>query len=99
VDELYQREDLRFVWDADKAFINITKHGLSFEQACDVFFDPLMQLWEASPNDDTRLAAVGSTMDREVVFVVHLEIETTLVRVISARYATRAEKQRYEEHE
>ncbi|AFL90205.1 hypothetical protein Terro_3997 [Terriglobus roseus DSM 18391] len=90
---------MRFVWDADKAFANVTKHGLSFEKACEVFFDPLMQLWDASPNDDSRLAAVGATMDREVLFVVHVDVEDTLVRIISARHATRTERERYEEHQ
>ena len=38
---LYQGQ--RFVWDIDKASTNLVKHGISFEEACQVFFDPLLR--------------------------------------------------------
>lgn len=99
MDVLHQLEGYRFVWNEDKAHQNDEKHGLTFERACEVFLDPLMQLWDASPNEETRVAAVGATLDREVIYVVHVEIQDLLVRIISARYATKPEIKHYETYE
>jgi len=43
---LYQGQ--RFVWNLEKASANLAKHGVSFEVACQVFFDPLVCLQDAS---------------------------------------------------
>jgi len=40
MDVLYRYEGLEFVWDVHKAAANIEKHGIRFEQACEVFLDP-----------------------------------------------------------
>ena len=97
VDACLQFRGRSFVWNADKAASNLQKHKLSFERACEVSLDPLMKLWDASVLHGRRLAAVGTTLDRDVLFVVHIEMEEGgLVRVISARYATRSERETYE---
>ena len=48
-----------FVWDAAKAEQNRRKHGVRFEEAAAVFFDPLFVLAEASRNEEARYAAIG----------------------------------------
>jgi uncharacterized DUF497 family protein len=55
---LYQGQ--RFVWDAEKASSNIGKHGVSFEVACQVFFDPFIRIEDASAGGEQRDAAIGS---------------------------------------
>ena len=58
---LYQNQ--RFVWDTEKASINASKHGTSFETACQVFFDPFLQVEDASTDGERRDAAIGLTED------------------------------------
>lgn len=44
-DVLYRHNGIDFVWDANKAASNATKHGVRFERACEVFFDPPCCRW------------------------------------------------------
>jgi len=87
----------RFVWDSEKASINAGKHGISFESACEVFFDPFVRLVEASAGEEERDAAIGLTEDWRLLFVVHIVREGETIRVISARPATSYERRSYED--
>jgi uncharacterized DUF497 family protein len=89
----------RFVWDSEKASVNVRKHGVSFELACQVFFDPLIRFEDASIGEEERKAAIGLTEDWTLLFVVHLLREGSLIRVISARSATARERRDYEDCE
>jgi uncharacterized DUF497 family protein len=89
----------RFVWDSEKASTNISKHGVSFEMACQVFFDPLIRIEGASSGDEQRDAAIGLTEDWTLLFVVHLLREGETIRIISARPATAQERRTYEDCE
>lgn len=84
-----------FVWDAAKADRNWRKHGVRFEEAATVFFDPLLCLVDASRNEEARNAAIGFGASGRLLFVVHLEVEGSHVRIISARRAEPHEEQRY----
>jgi uncharacterized DUF497 family protein len=92
---LYQGQ--RFVWDSEKATTNIGKHGVSFEKACEVFFDPFVMLDDAGTVEDNREAAIGMTEDWDLLFVVHILREEDTLRIISARAATTAERRKYED--
>ena len=85
-----------FCWDAEKALINVFKHGVRFEQACEAFFDPFFQIHDATDDDETREAVVGLTEDWTLLFVVHLLRENETIRIISARPVTREERSVYE---
>ncbi len=87
----------RFRWDRKKAASNFAKHGVRFEQACEVFFDPFVRFFEASGEDEARNAAFGLTEDWSLLFVVHLAKEDEFIRIISARQASRAERRIYED--
>jgi uncharacterized protein len=76
-----------FVWNAGKAEINWRKHGIRFEEAATVFGDPMLVLTDASRNDEARDAAIGFDTQGRLLFVVHIEIEATCIRIISARRA------------
>jgi uncharacterized DUF497 family protein len=89
----------RFVWNAEKAVANESKHGVRFETACEVFFDPLVRLEDAGDQDEARDAAVGFTEDWRLLFVVHLIWEDDTIRIISARPATAQERRAYEDCE
>lgn len=89
-----------FEWDESKNKANIRKHGVSFEEAQAVFYDPLAKV-AADPDhfeEEDRFIAVGhSSMNRQLL-VVHCYRESTqTIRIISARKLTRTEKKQYEE--
>ena len=89
----------RFVWDSEKASSNASKHGVSFEVACEVFFDPLIRIEDASAGGEVRDAAIGLTEDWTLLFVVHILREGDTIRIISARPATLQERRSYEDCE
>jgi uncharacterized protein len=89
----------RFVWDSEKASINFAKHSVSFELACQVFFDPFVRIEDASAGEEQREAAVGLTEDWSLLYVVHILREGDAIRIISARQATAPERRSYEDSE
>lgn len=86
-----------FIWNDEKARLNILNHdGITFEQAAEVFFDPFLQLEDASRNDEARDAAIGRDISGRLLFVVHIEFEGEYIRIISARKATAQERERHD---
>ena len=94
---LYQGQ--RFVWDAEKASTNLAKHGVSFEKACEVFFDPFVHIKDAGTLEEQRDAVIGLTEDWSLLFVVHMLRQEDEIRIISARPATAQERRVYEASE
>jgi uncharacterized DUF497 family protein len=93
----YELNGVRFVWNADKAQINIRKHdGISFEQAATVFFDPFFCLVDASRNQEARDAVIGYDAFGRLLFVVHIEYDGECIRLISARKAIAEERKDYD---
>jgi hypothetical protein len=88
----------KFRWDTEKALANFKKHGVRFEQACEAFFDPFFRLLDATAGDEMRGAVLGLTEDWKLLFVVHAVRERGVIRIISARRATRAERRLYEDN-
>lgn len=84
-----------FVWNADKARRNLSKHGVRFEEAATVFGDPAFVLVEASRSEEAREAAIGFDATGRLLYVVHIEIEEEFIRIISARRAEPSEEQHY----
>ena len=89
--------DLEFDWDPTKAAANARKHGVTFAEASTVFGDPLASAF-ADPEHslaEERLVLVGRS-DRDRVLVVMFTERPPRVRLISARPATRPEREAYE---
>lgn len=86
-------------WDSRKAKGNKRKHGVTFEEAARVFGDPLALIDEDSHHEDGREIILGKPYParRDVLFVMFIEVRDDVVRIISARHATAAERRRYEE--
>jgi uncharacterized DUF497 family protein len=98
MDVAYELHGQVFEWDPRKAAANLRKHQISFERACEVFFDPFVRVVDASDEDDElREAAVGLTEDWSLLFVVHVQRHGDSIRIISARQATPMERRTYEE--
>lgn len=94
VDVYYELNGTTFVWDDGKARINIATHGgVTFEQAAEAFFDPFLEIVDASRNDEARDAVIGYDVLGRLLFVVHIEFGEEYIRIISARKATAKEAQ------
>jgi uncharacterized DUF497 family protein len=83
-----------FEWDTEKAAANVAKHGVTFEEAVTVFLDLDYLLIRDTVAPD-RFVAIGLSRRARVLFVVHCERGEKL-RIISARRATRRERETYE---
>ena len=93
---------LRFEWDPVKARTNQQKHGIRFEDAMQVFDDPRarFELDRADEFGELRWHAIGLIGGVAVVLVAHTvreEAGDEVVRMISARRASRQERKRYEQ--
>lgn len=86
-----------FEWDPEKAVGNLEKHGVTFEEAASVFFDPLSITINDPKHslEETRLIIVGHSILQRILVVVHTD-RGDKIRIISARPATAAEKRSYE---
>jgi uncharacterized DUF497 family protein len=81
----------------EKARENPLRHdGITFEQAAAAFFDPFLKVMEASRNEEARDAIIGMDTRWNLLFVVRIELEEDAIRLISARKATRKERDDYE---
>jgi len=89
---------LRFEWNSEKAVRNLAKHGVSFQEAETVFGDPLGRIVTDSrqPEDEERYVLLGLSYRQRLLAGMFTE-RAELVRIISARQATRRERRDYEE--
>ena len=97
MDMTFELNGTTFVWDDNKAHANVAKHEVSFEAAATAFFDPLFRLEDASANDEERDSLIGFDEYQRLLYVVHIQIEDSGIRIISARKATREERRRYDQ--
>lgn len=89
-----------FEWDPDKAKANEGKHGIRFEDACEVFNDPFHELEDASDQGEERVGVIGlssSVHPIHPLYVVAKDLGENHWRIISARPATRQERRRHED--
>jgi uncharacterized protein len=96
MDRIYQLQGVEFEWDESKARDNLEKHGVTFEEAAEIFFDPFYQKGDASTEDDQREFVIGYSVAQRLLLVVYVE-RGERTRIISARRATRRERRLYEE--
>jgi hypothetical protein len=89
---------MQFEWNPKKAQDNLTKHGVSFEEAVSVFYDPLSATFDDPDNsdDESRFVTIGFSAGNRLLFVSHLD-RGEVLRIISARLATTSERKRHEE--
>ena len=88
---------IRFVWDPKKAAENRRKHGVDFGEAITLFADPLARIHDDPVHSvgERREIIVGHSSKSRLLLVSFTEREH-VVRVISARRATRHERKEYE---
>lgn len=97
MDVTYRLQGVEFEWDDQKALLNSERHGVAFEEAAEVFFDPFFQYGDATPAgiDEQRDFIIGYSISQRLLLVVYTE-RGERTRLISARPATRSERRQYE---
>ncbi len=89
---------LIFEWDNEKNRINQKKHGISFEEAKSVFYDDnAIQFWDEDHSDaEDRFLLLGRSSKMRILLIVHSYREQeSVIRIISARKATKNESKHY----
>ncbi|MCR5767372.1 MAG: BrnT family toxin [Lachnospiraceae bacterium] len=87
-----------FCWDDNKNRINIIKHGISFEEAKTVFYDENALIIDDPDHsyDESRFIILGLSKELNLLVVSHCYRESdTVIRLISARKATKTESKQY----
>jgi uncharacterized DUF497 family protein len=93
---------LLFEWDEKKARSNLSKHRVSFDEAKTIFSDPLLLTYRDDDHfeQEERTISIGLSTQYRLLLVVHTEHklhnDTMIIRIISSRKATAAERKRYE---
>jgi len=90
---------IKFEWDSIKADSNVKKHGVSFEEAKSVFYDELAIQFYQNDNEEgeDRFLMLGLSATHKVLMICHCERNSgNVVRIISARKATKNEQEFYE---
>ena len=89
---------MKFVWDENKAEINLRKHGVSFPEASTVFDDyDALQIYDPDHSDEEdRFVMLGMSSALRILVVCHCYRENDeQIRIISARKATKNETATY----
>lgn len=91
---------ISFEWDKKKSQANLTKHKVAFEEAQTVFFDTNARMIFDSTHstDEDRFILLGLSAAMRVLVVVHCcrSNNEQIIRIISARKATKKEQKQYE---
>lgn len=90
---------MQFEWDSTKNEINESKHGMSFEEAIEVFADPnAVEVYdEDHSEEEDRYKVIGMLQNRVIVISLIFTERGETIRVISARKADKDEKDIYEQ--
>ena len=88
---------MKFEWDEVKNRSNINKHGISFQEAVYAFSDPFaLNLHDKEHFDDEdRWVLLGKNMNESLLLVIHTFRSGEVIRLISARKATKNERSSY----
>lgn len=88
---------MRFEWDDEKAISNLEKHGVSFGEATEVFYDPnALEEYDTEHSDEENRFFIIGLSSRRLLYVIYAERTGDVVRIISARRADKAELENYE---
>jgi hypothetical protein len=89
---------MQFEWNENKAARNLSKHGVSFEEAKTVFDDPLyVDFYDPDHSESEERYLIVGESDRGRLLIVSYTERGDSVRLISAREITRTEREAYEE--
>ncbi|WP_456417656.1 BrnT family toxin [Thiolapillus sp.] len=84
-----------YEWDPEKARDNLKKHGVDFADAVISLEDENALTIEDKDHDEVRFKTLGMDPYLNVLYVVHTEVSSNRIRIISARKADKKEKKYY----
>ncbi len=88
---------MKFEWDSDKAASNRKKHGVDFADAVGVFEDELaITIEDQDAEGEPRFITIGMDFTLKILVVVYASSVADVIRIISARKATKKERLTYE---
>ena len=88
--------ELRFEWDDEKAKSNFRKHGVFFDEAATVFYDPLyIEDYDDAHSDEDRFKLIGKSSNGNLLVVIYTDRAGT-IRIIGTRQTTTNERRYYE---
>lgn len=90
MDVVFRLQGIEFEWDADKAESNVRKHGVTFEEAAEAFFDPFYQTGDASVEQESRDFIIGYTFSQHLLLVVY--VERVRQRVLKGNFMKRTKE-------
>jgi uncharacterized protein len=88
----------QFIWDHKKNYTNILKHSVSFEEALSVFYDEnAIEFYDIGHSEcEDRFLMLGFSNKLRLLLISYCYKETgNIIRIISARKATRKEADNY----
>ena len=92
-----QSSKIDFEWDENKNQLNQKKHNVSFSEAKSIFYDEsAMQFFDEEHSDlEDRFLMLGTSLSQRLLLVCHCVREQHVIRIISARKATKKESKLY----
>jgi uncharacterized DUF497 family protein len=87
---------MHYEWDPGKAATNLQKHGVSFADAVSVFSDEFALTAADDFTDEERFVTLGTDAIGRLLVVIYTWRAEQIIRIISARKATRLERAQYE---
>jgi len=97
---MFEYMGIMFDWDEEKAETNESKHGITFNEAMTAFGDGHAQIYDDEEHSDyeDRFILLGYSQKTRMLMVCHCyRGNDTIVRIISARKATRHERKKYQD--
>jgi len=92
-------ESIKFEWDENKNVINLKKHKISFDEAKTVFYDEEARIIDDPEHseEEERFILLGLSEKANLLVVCHCyRVSDTVIRIISARKATKTETKQYQ---
>ncbi len=80
---------MKFEWDINKAELNIKNHGVSFDEAAEVFYDPNgVRGFDAEHSENEKRFYIIGFSSRRLLYVIYVErIDSETIRIVTARKA------------
>lgn len=94
---MFKLGKVKFEWDDEKEQLNKNKHKITFSEAATIFLNAPLQVFfdPDHSNSEDHFIAIGISIHSRTLVVVHCESQSgTIVRIISARKATKCEQKR-----
>lgn len=91
---------MKFEWDDHKAAINLGKHGVGFDEAQTVFYDPLACIFDDEWHSigEEREIIIGHSNRNRLLIVCFTEKSKGIIRIFSSRPTTKKERKDYEKY-